>query len=717
MPFPNLAGGTSDLFAPGDRLLDLLSTAAAAQVRCGAAPDNPPTGVAAPGDTVYCDAVTPEGLTRHQRRHLERPRRGTVDPTPADAGEGGRRAPRATSSGSTAPTGSPTSRCPFTADGQQFVARSMPHTVQDVVGRIGELGQSSADARTIGGGRLDVAVDIAQATSSTGPRDRQPGHPRRSGRAHRPEGPGRRARHHHGDGLRRLVRRRLRHPDRRHGRRRRPADLAAPGGRLAAEDPGPRPPPRPRASPASVPGSASWASTPTSSELTLGRPATDRPAVELTRKGGSTAPLPVSGLLTSARRARPRPRSASTSNLDGDPSGSRPPRRPLPGGGYAAGGTAGQASGTATVTWGPAGLPQVTADAGYQSCGSSTRSRPGSCPARRGTGRRRRSTGRRRPAERHHASTTCSTSRTPAAGERTEVARRLLADGAACQNVTDRRHHHAHLPGLSLPTRAGPCSRRPGRGDDRARRPLRPARLRDRGALARRSTSSTSSPATTSRATGSPDDQYTSTLPLAALTPAPARRRAGGPPCRPRHDGPRRRRGRALRGGHAAARCPAPRSCARRSAHWSRHRRRHAAESPTPLTPRHRSPHRVRPRRPAPAGPSALQVGDLGQVQSQATLPVGVASTTTLAVDVVRATAQTAVADATRTTSTATVPAQAAGLAGLPDRRRRGDHRHRQRQQPRRPRRAGRHRLRPGGATARWSRPARARAARRRPPS
>ncbi len=62
VPFPNLGGGTTDLFAPGDKLLDLLSTAAAAQIQCGAAPQNPPVGVAAPGDTVYCAAVTPEGV-------------------------------------------------------------------------------------------------------------------------------------------------------------------------------------------------------------------------------------------------------------------------------------------------------------------------------------------------------------------------------------------------------------------------------------------------------------------------------------------------------------------------------------------------------------------------------------------------------------------------------------------------------------------------------
>ena len=62
VPVPNLGGGTSDLFAPGDRMLDLLSTAAAAQVVCGLSPENPPTGIAAPGDTVYCQATTAQGL-------------------------------------------------------------------------------------------------------------------------------------------------------------------------------------------------------------------------------------------------------------------------------------------------------------------------------------------------------------------------------------------------------------------------------------------------------------------------------------------------------------------------------------------------------------------------------------------------------------------------------------------------------------------------------
>jgi hypothetical protein len=60
--FPNLGGGIADVFTPGDELLDLLATSGVAEIRCGLAPGNPPIGVPAPGDAVYCDAVTATGI-------------------------------------------------------------------------------------------------------------------------------------------------------------------------------------------------------------------------------------------------------------------------------------------------------------------------------------------------------------------------------------------------------------------------------------------------------------------------------------------------------------------------------------------------------------------------------------------------------------------------------------------------------------------------------
>ena len=160
VPFPNLGGGTSDLFAPGDRLLSLLSTAAAAQVVCGVSPDNPPTGVAAPGDTVYCQATTAAGLEPLTEVRWSNPRdSGTVTEAPTSAlGE--------TPSGVVKVEGSdgePDIEVSFKAAGQPLTARSMPRTVQDVVQRIEELAGSTASA-SLTAGRLDVSVAIAQAS-------------------------------------------------------------------------------------------------------------------------------------------------------------------------------------------------------------------------------------------------------------------------------------------------------------------------------------------------------------------------------------------------------------------------------------------------------------------------------------------------------------------------------------------------------------------------
>ena len=162
VPFPNLGGGTSDLFAPGDRLLDLLSTAAAAQVVCGLSPENPPTGIAAPGDTVYCQATTAQGLGTLTGVTWSLKDTGSiVQPAPA-AAIGQAPAGLVEISGS---DGEPDLQVSFTAKGQQLTARSMPHTVQDVVARIEELADSTATA-SLAADRLNVAVDISQPSGS-----------------------------------------------------------------------------------------------------------------------------------------------------------------------------------------------------------------------------------------------------------------------------------------------------------------------------------------------------------------------------------------------------------------------------------------------------------------------------------------------------------------------------------------------------------------------
>ncbi len=163
VPFPHLRGGTSDLFSPGDDLLALLATAASAQVTCGASPDNPPTGIAAPGEAVYCQATTAEGLGALTGISWSLKDAGTIGATPPDAAIG------------QAPTdvvkvldsdGEPDLEVTFTAGDQQLTARSMPRTVQDVVARIAELDGSTASA-TLTDKRLDVAVAIEQGAKPT----------------------------------------------------------------------------------------------------------------------------------------------------------------------------------------------------------------------------------------------------------------------------------------------------------------------------------------------------------------------------------------------------------------------------------------------------------------------------------------------------------------------------------------------------------------------
>lgn len=159
--FPNLQGGTTDLFAPGDDLLDMVATSAAAQVVCGVAPQSPPSGAAAPGDTTYCRATTAEGLgdptgitwTLHDGGSIVSSPDAALGETPSDFVkiENG--------------DGEPDLEVTFTADGQSLAGRTVPQTVQDVVSRIDEIEGSSAGAR-LTAGRLDVDVDIKRATNT-----------------------------------------------------------------------------------------------------------------------------------------------------------------------------------------------------------------------------------------------------------------------------------------------------------------------------------------------------------------------------------------------------------------------------------------------------------------------------------------------------------------------------------------------------------------------
>ena len=159
VPFPNLKGGTADLFAPGDDLLALLATAASAQIVCGASPGDPPIGVAAPGDAVYCQATTADGLGAISGACWTLHGPGTVDHRRR------RRAIGSAPTGTVKITGSdgePDLQVDFTAGGEPLTARSTPRTVQEVVNRVKEIDGSAASAH-LREGRLDVDVKIVQA--------------------------------------------------------------------------------------------------------------------------------------------------------------------------------------------------------------------------------------------------------------------------------------------------------------------------------------------------------------------------------------------------------------------------------------------------------------------------------------------------------------------------------------------------------------------------
>ncbi len=126
---------------------------------CGASPDNPPTGVAAPGDTVYCQATTAQGLGTLTGVEWSLEDGGTIVDAP-DAALGEAPSGVVEVAGS---DGEPDLEVSFTTGKQQLTARSMPRTVQDVVRRIEGLSGSTASA-TLTEGRLDVSVGISQAS-------------------------------------------------------------------------------------------------------------------------------------------------------------------------------------------------------------------------------------------------------------------------------------------------------------------------------------------------------------------------------------------------------------------------------------------------------------------------------------------------------------------------------------------------------------------------
>ena len=238
VPFPNLSGGTGDLFAPGDKMLDLLSTAAAAQIQCGAAPREPARWRRGARRRRLLRGRDPRGRRHRQQRELEdEPRRRHCRHAGGAAGHG-RRHPDRCGAGQ---------RFGRRARHQRHLHRGRPAArgQVDAAHRPGRRTPDRGDRRLTGRRSTERRASRHRGRPAPGHPQRQPaaGQPRNSGRpgrAHRPGVRGGRNQQRHGHRHRRVVRRRVRHRDRKRGRGRQPGDGAAPRGCLAAADRQPR---------------------------------------------------------------------------------------------------------------------------------------------------------------------------------------------------------------------------------------------------------------------------------------------------------------------------------------------------------------------------------------------------------------------------------------------------------------------------------------------
>ncbi len=359
VPFPNLGGGTGDLFAPGDQLLDLLSTSAVAQIRCGLSPGSPPTGTPAPGDTVYCDAVAAEGLGTITGATWSTVGGGTVATTgAADQRKAVGVHPQGTvqidgSDGEPDVVVTLTLKSGRTMVAPVDAAHRPGRRVPDPAARGPRRPRRRARPSTSPAHRLDVDVDLRDAAVS---KPLGVGNPGTLGalvgltglEAGGADGPGHRPRH------RRVLRRGLRHRHGRTGRRAGAQHRAAAPRRDADPGRGRLRDPAEQRHRAAGPG-----------RLPRGRRRPGRrrldavggPAASLRRLGGATGPLSLGSLLTDQGTLTPGVlglQSHVTADVSFDAR-----ERSLDGDRYASGAD-GPASGSATVHWGshrgPVGL-------------------------------------------------------------------------------------------------------------------------------------------------------------------------------------------------------------------------------------------------------------------------------------------------------------------------------------------------------------------------
>ncbi|MET0449021.1 MAG: hypothetical protein ABW004_11460, partial [Aeromicrobium sp.] len=164
--FPLLDLSLTDIYSPGNQLLDLLTEQATASVVCGAADTSPPTGAPRPGQVRYCQAVTSSFEPKAgETISWESPDAG-VTITGSGADTVGRKPTRnvVVEGGD----GFPTLRVGFTAeDGTKHHARSAVTSIQDLGRAIGKLGLDGEVAYDPTKQSIELAV-----RDDSGPTDR-----------------------------------------------------------------------------------------------------------------------------------------------------------------------------------------------------------------------------------------------------------------------------------------------------------------------------------------------------------------------------------------------------------------------------------------------------------------------------------------------------------------------------------------------------------------
>ncbi|WP_193612889.1 calcium-binding protein [Nocardioides lijunqiniae] len=152
---PLLDATLTDLYSPGNRLLELLTEQATATITCGAADSSPPSGALRPGQVQYCQATT-SGFT---------PEAGSVQWSTPDDGvtiTGGGDATVGTSPTANVAVkggdGFPVLKVSFVSDGERHRARTLMNSVQELGEAVGQLGLDGTLSYDATNRSLEVAV-------------------------------------------------------------------------------------------------------------------------------------------------------------------------------------------------------------------------------------------------------------------------------------------------------------------------------------------------------------------------------------------------------------------------------------------------------------------------------------------------------------------------------------------------------------------------------